>query len=77
MISHMNDDHRGAMTLILKQHANVTDNNVIMSDILSTGCYLYSNEHNYFIPFSSTCTEKADARKQLVALTQAARSQAA
>ena len=77
MISHMNEDHQDAMQLILKQHTNVDDDNVIMSDILSTGCYLYSNERNYFIPFAAICTKKSDARKQLVELTQAARSEAA
>ena len=77
MITHMNEDHQAALQLILKQHTNVDDDNVIMSDILSTGCYLYSNERNYFIPLAAISTKKSDARKQLVELTQAARSEAA
>lgn len=77
MISHMNEDHQDAMTLILQHHKGIQDEQVLMTDIVSDGCYLHSKGHNYFIPFDQLCTQKSDARKQLVALTHEARDKVA
>lgn len=77
MVKHMNEDHQDAMTLILEKHAGIRDDNVIMTDIVSDGCYLYSGKRNYFVPFDVSCVEKSDARKQLVKLTHQARAEAA
>lgn len=77
MVAHMNEDHQDAMALMLKHHHGISDDKVVMTDIVTDGCYLYSNDRNYFVPFASACVAKADARKQLVALTQEARAQAA
>ncbi|TQV75173.1 DUF2470 domain-containing protein [Aliikangiella marina] len=74
MISHMNDDHQDAMELILHQHYAIKDPKVMMSGIITEGCYLYSNSKNYFVPFNDICSEQSDVRKQLVALTKAARA---
>ena len=74
MITHMNDDHQDAMTLILENHTGIQDEHVVMSGIVKDGCYLNSQQRNFFIPFSKACTEKLDARKALVVLTHEARA---
>ncbi|MEW9797290.1 HugZ family pyridoxamine 5'-phosphate oxidase [Alteromonas sp. CYL-A6] len=74
IIEHMNDDHQDAMTLILRQATGILDEQVVMSGILADGCYLYSQGKNHFIPFNEVCRAPGDARKALVALTQAARA---
>lgn len=74
IIEHMNDDHQDAMELILKNHTGICDPNVVMSGILADGCYLQSQGKNFFIPFHAVCQRSGDARKELVALTQAARA---
>lgn len=74
MIEHMNEDHQDAMTLILAQHYGIHDVDVTMSGIVTDGCYLYSSGKNHFVPFEEVCTQTGDVRKQLVALTQAARA---
>lgn len=76
MITHMNEDHQDAMSLILKDHTGQSDNHVCMTGIVSDGCYLYSKEKTFFIPFNEVCNSSADVRVQLVALTQSARSAA-
>jgi hypothetical protein len=74
MITHMNDDHQDAMALILQHYCGVNDEQVIMSGIVSDGCYLHSQARNYFIPFAEACIKKSDARKQLVDLTHTSRA---
>ena len=76
MIQHMNEDHQDAMSIILKQHHKMNDETPTMSGIVIDGCYLRSCDKNFFVPFETACIEKADARKQLVQLTHAARAEA-
>ena len=74
MISHMNDDHQDAMSLILMQHYSVADNTPIMSGLLPTGFYIQSQKRNYFINFNTQCNSPLEVRKALVALTNQARN---
>ncbi|MBG9995571.1 DUF2470 domain-containing protein [Pseudoalteromonas sp. NZS127_1] len=74
MISHMNDDHQDAMSLILMQHYGVADNTPIMSGLLPTGFYIQSQKRNYFINFNTQCNSPLEVRKALVALTNQARN---
>ncbi|MBH0045978.1 HugZ family pyridoxamine 5'-phosphate oxidase [Pseudoalteromonas sp. NZS11_1] len=74
MISHMNDDHQDAMSLILMQHYSVADNTPIMSGLLPTGFYIQSQKRNYFINFNTQCNSPLKVRKALVALTNQARN---
>lgn len=74
MITHMNEDHQDAMSLILMQHYSVADNTPIMSGLLSTGFYIQSHKRNYFINFANECDSPLAVRKALVALTNQARN---
>lgn len=74
MIQHMNEDHQDAMSLILAQHHGIQDDGPLMSGIVSDGFYIQSKDKSYFVSFNNACAEKQDARKELVALTHAAKS---
>lgn len=76
MIEHMNDDHQDAMSLILAQHHHISDDNPIMSGIVSDGFYIRSGSRNYYVPFENTCMDSGDVRAQLVKLTRQAREAA-
>jgi putative heme iron utilization protein len=47
-----------------------------MSGIVPDGCYLCSDQQSVFVPFVNVCQTSGDVRKELVALTNAARSAA-
>ena len=76
MVEHMNEDHRDANQLILKLIHNIEADDVVMTTLVSDGCYLRANEKNYFIQFETPCHDGMSVRKELVRLTKAARSQA-
>ncbi len=74
MISHMNEDHQDAMMLIWCQHFGVSKTDITMSGIVTDGCYLTNGEKNAFVSFHNVCQTPGDVRKELVALTNAARA---
>ncbi|MFC3032718.1 HugZ family protein [Pseudoalteromonas fenneropenaei] len=74
MVEHMNQDHQDANRLILQLVHQLECDDVIMTNILSDGCYLRANQRNYFIPFATRCLEPIAVRKELVRLTKAARA---
>lgn len=76
MVEHMNEDHRDANQLILKLIHNIDADEVVMTTLVSDGCYLRANEKNYFIQFETPCRDGMSVRKELVRLTKVARSQA-
>lgn len=73
MIQHMDEDHRDAMSLILKQHTGAKDANPSMSGVMADGCYIRSGEKNHYIAFESRCKNATDVRKALIKLTTDAR----
>ena len=76
MISHMNEDHVDAMSLILAQHHNINDHQPQMTGIQSQGFYMRSGQRNYYVAFEKVCQSGADVRTELVKLTQQARQAA-
>ena len=73
MVNHMNEDHQDAMEAILAHHTGLVDADVLMSGVLTDGCYLQTHQKNVFIPFPFVCESSTDVRKALVALTKDAR----
>ncbi|MBO9491518.1 DUF2470 domain-containing protein [Endozoicomonas sp. G2_1] len=74
MVEHMNEDHQDAMSLMLKQHFNIDDDKPTMGGVLTDGCYIQSQDKNYWIAFEQVCQNPTDVRKALVSLTQDARA---
>ncbi len=74
MINHMNEDHQDAMMLIWLQHFGASKTEITMSGIVTDGCYLCSEQQSAFVPFVNVCQTAGDVRKELVALTNAARA---
>jgi hypothetical protein len=74
MINHMNEDHQDAMMLIWLQHFGASKTEITMSGIVTDGCYLCSDQQSAFVPFVNVCQTAGDVRKELVALTNAARA---
>ncbi|CAM4159300.1 HugZ family protein [Pseudoalteromonas byunsanensis] len=75
MVNHMNQDHSDANRLILKLTHCIDSDDVVMTTLVSDGCYLRANEKNYYVQFDTPCLESTDVRKALVKLTKAAREQ--
>lgn len=75
MIEHMNQDHQDAISLLLKHHFEIHDDTPILSGILSEGCFIHSQQTNYWLPFRQTCHDTVDVRKALVEMTQFVRNQ--
>jgi hypothetical protein len=62
MVEHMNEDHRDANQLILKLIHNIDADEVVMTTLVSDGCYLRANKKNYFIQFKTPCRDGMSVR---------------
>ena len=76
VITHMNEDHIDAMTLMLKEECDVVCDSPMMTNVLTDGCYIRAKGQRVFIPFANVCNTLGDIRKELVALTHKARKAA-
>lgn len=75
MISHMNEDHKEAMQLILQNTHNIYANDVTMISAFREGCHFSAADRVYFIPYETNCETAMDVRKALVKLTNDARKE--
>jgi putative heme iron utilization protein len=73
MITHMNEDHLDAMSLILKHKLDIDVLAPTMCSVFPEGAHYTYGENVWFVPFEEVCRSAKHVREQLVIQTKQAR----